>query len=57
MIQIPLGRPMSIWEDNIKMNIKVTGYQGVLLIQLAPVVGSCEHSDEPSSSIKGREFD
>jgi hypothetical protein len=31
----PLGRPWSIWEDNIETNLKETGRQGVGWIHLA----------------------
>jgi hypothetical protein len=41
------------WEDNIKMDCKEIGLEGVEWIHLA---GSCEHSNEPLGSVKGREF-
>ena len=31
----PLGRPMVIWEDNIKMDLHGVGYGGVEWIELA----------------------
>jgi len=53
----PLGKPRPRWEDNIRMDLQKIGCgmdssgsgQG-------PVVGSCEHSNEPLGSIKGREY-
>jgi hypothetical protein len=33
----PLGRPRHGWDDNIKMNIKEIGYEGVDWIKLAQV--------------------
>jgi hypothetical protein len=53
----PLGRPRHRWEDNIKMNLMEVGCgldpsgSG-----LGPVAGSCEHSNVPSGSTKGRTF-
>jgi hypothetical protein len=44
----PLGRPR-----HIKMYLREMGLEGVDLIHL---VGSCEHGNEPSGSIKDREF-
>jgi hypothetical protein len=42
------------------MDFKEIGWEGVVWIHLAqdrePVAGSCEHGNEPSSSIKGGEF-
>jgi hypothetical protein len=58
----PLGRPGRGWEDNIEMDLRERGWGGVDLINLAqdpcirseqgPVVGSCQHGNEPSGSIK-----
>jgi hypothetical protein len=50
----PLGRPRRRREDNIKMDLRKTGIDGVNWIQLAqgPVAGFCEHGNEPSSSIR-----
>jgi hypothetical protein len=54
-----LGRRRRRWEDNIKMDVKginVIAWTGVKWIKMDAVAGSCEHGDEPSGSIKGREF-
>jgi hypothetical protein len=40
----PLGRPRRRWVDNIKMDLREIGWDGV--------EGSCEHGIEPSGSIK-----
>jgi hypothetical protein len=57
----PLGRPSRGWVDNIKIDLREIGWNGVDWIDLAHdrdqwralvVEGSCEHGDEPSSSIK-----
>jgi hypothetical protein len=51
----PLGRPKRRWEDNIKMDLRETGIDGVNWIQMAQnrvqrrALG--EHGDEPSGSI------
>jgi hypothetical protein len=53
-------RPLSIiksrWEDNIKMDIRETGWDVVNWTHLAQdgrqMEGSCEHGNEPSGSIK-----
>jgi hypothetical protein len=57
----PLRRPRRRWEDNIKMELRETGIDGANWIRLAqagygPVAGFCEHGNEPSSSIKRRNF-
>jgi hypothetical protein len=56
----PLGRPRHRWEDNIKMNLREIGFGGCGLDSFGSgyrqVVGSCEHSNEPSGSIKCGEF-
>jgi hypothetical protein len=47
------------WEDNIRMNLRETGWEGVDWIHLAqdrPVASPCEHRNELLASIKGREF-
>jgi hypothetical protein len=53
----PVRRPKGTWENNIKMDLKE--------IECEPdisnsgknlMVGSCEHSNELSGSIKGGEF-
>jgi hypothetical protein len=52
----PLGRPRRRWVDNIKMDLREIGGDGVGWIHMTqdkgPVEGSCEHGIEPSASIK-----
>jgi hypothetical protein len=54
--RIPLGRPRCRWVDNIKMDLREIGLDGVDWIDLVQDrdqwKGSCEHGDEPSGSIK-----
>jgi hypothetical protein len=55
----PLGRPRRLWVDNIKMDLREIGWDGIDWIDLAgwgPVEGSCEHDNEPSGFIKCWEF-
>jgi hypothetical protein len=57
----PLGRPMCRWEDNIEMDLREIEFGDVEWIHLAQdtdrwQAGSCEHSNEPSGSIKFGEF-
>jgi hypothetical protein len=52
----PLVRPRHRWEDNIKMDLRETGFGDVDWINLAQnrdmwQAGSCKHGDEPSCSI------
>jgi hypothetical protein len=47
-----LERHRHTWEDNIRMHIIGTGWMCGLVSS-----GSCEHGNEPSGSMKGREFD
>jgi hypothetical protein len=50
----PLGGPRRRWVDNIKMDLRETGWGGMEWIDLAqdgPVEGSCERFKKPSSSI------
>jgi hypothetical protein len=51
-----LGRPRRRWVDNIKIDLRETGWDGVDWVNLTqvrgPVEGSCEPGDEPSGSIK-----
>jgi hypothetical protein len=50
-----LGRPRHRWEDNIKLDHREIGMNGVNWIQLAqdgPMVGFCEHGNKPLGSIK-----
>jgi hypothetical protein len=55
----PLGRPRRRWEDNTKMDLREIGF-GDVLDSLGSgqgqMAGSCEHGNEPSFSIKCREF-
>jgi hypothetical protein len=55
----PLGRPRRMWVDNIKIDLREIGWDGMDWIDQAqdrgPVEGSCEHGNEPSGSIKCRE--
>jgi hypothetical protein len=52
----PLGRPSHRWVDNIKMDLRETGWDGIDWIDLAQDryhwKGSCENGNEPSGSIK-----
>ena len=52
----PLGKPRRRWEDNIKMDLQEVVCRGMDWIQLAQVAGTCECCNEPSGSIKCREF-
>jgi hypothetical protein len=49
----PLGRPRRRWEDGISMDLREIGWRcrvdTVGSVQ-GPVMGSCEHGDEPASS-------
>jgi hypothetical protein len=46
--------------DNIKMDLEEIGCDGGegiwSALQMGPVMGSSEHGNEPSGSIKGRKF-
>jgi len=44
----PLGRPRLRWEEDIKMDLREIGTDGVNWIRLE----FCEHCNEPSGSIK-----
>jgi hypothetical protein len=46
-----LGRSRCRWEDNIKMDLREIGIN-VTGSEWCPVVGFCEHSNEPLCSIK-----
>jgi hypothetical protein len=52
----PLGRPRRRWVDNIKINLREIGWDGVDWIDMAQDrdqwKGSCEHGIEHSGSIK-----
>jgi hypothetical protein len=43
----PLGRPRSRWVDNIKTDLRETGWDDMGWMDMARD-GSCEHSDETS---------
>jgi len=51
---ISVEKPRCRWEDNIKMCVKEIGYEVWNGIKWLREAGSCEHGNEPSSSIKGR---
>jgi hypothetical protein len=46
----PLGRPRRSWEDNIKLDLRKIGIDGVNWIQLAQY--RVQHGNEPSGSIR-----
>jgi hypothetical protein len=52
--KIPLGRPRCRWVDNIKIDHRAIGWDGMDWINLAQDRDqcSCEHGDEPSGSLK-----
>jgi len=54
----PLRRPRHRWEDNIKMDLQEVGCGDMDWIKVAWdwVAGTCECGNEPSGSIKCREF-
>jgi hypothetical protein len=55
----PLGRPRRRWEDNIKMDLREIGIDGVNWIRLAQdnvQWRTCENGNEPSVSIKKAGF-
>jgi hypothetical protein len=52
-------RPGHKWKDNIKMDLRKLGLDCGLDSSgsgQGPVAGSCEHSNEPSGFVKGKEF-
>jgi hypothetical protein len=51
-----LGRPRRRWEANIVIILRETGRKDVDWIRLSAVVGSCDHGNGVSVSIKGRKF-
>jgi hypothetical protein len=51
----PLGRHRHRWEDNIGMNLREMVWV-FIWIRLGTSGGRCEHSSEPSVSIKGRKW-
>jgi hypothetical protein len=50
----PLGRRRRRWVDNIKLDLREIGWDGMDWIEMdqGSVEGSCEHGDEPSGSLK-----
>jgi hypothetical protein len=52
----PLGRIRRRWENNIKMDLRETGWDIMDWTHLGQdgrkMEGSCEHGNEPSGSIK-----
>jgi hypothetical protein len=58
--KILFGRHRHRQEDNIKMDLREMGYEGVDWIHLAQDRdqwwGSCEHDNEPSGSILSEQF-
>jgi len=56
----PIGRPMDIWEDNIKMDLKISRMAELGLnssgLGFGYVVGCSEHGDDISGSTKCGEF-
>jgi hypothetical protein len=54
----PLGKSRRRREDNIKMDLKQDGLvrTGLIWLRIGPVEGSCEHSNEPSATVKFSEF-
>jgi hypothetical protein len=47
-----MERPKHRWVDNIIMDLRDIGWNGMDWIDLAQDMGSCEHGNEPSGSIK-----
>jgi hypothetical protein len=51
----PLGRPSHRWEDTINMDLSELGIDAEMDSSgsgLDPVVGFCDHGNEPSGSIQ-----
>jgi hypothetical protein len=46
---------MITWDNNVEMDLRGMGCDDMDWIHLA-MVCSCEHSNEPLASIKGRKF-
>jgi hypothetical protein len=52
-----LGRPMHRWEDNIRLDLREIGWEGVEWFYLSQDRAACrEKSKELSSSMKGGDF-
>jgi hypothetical protein len=52
----PLRRPRHRWDGNIRTDLREIGSEDVNWMNLAQDRDQCEHGNEPSGSIKGREF-
>ena len=55
----PLGRPRHRLEDNMRWIFRkwdVRAWTGSMWLRIEQVVGTCEHSNKPSGSIKCGEF-
>jgi hypothetical protein len=55
----PLGRPRCRWEDNIKMDlqdVRCGALPGLIWLRTGTDGGHMKYSNEPSGSIKCREF-
>jgi hypothetical protein len=56
----PLGRPRRVRDDNNRMYLRETAWKDVDRMHLAgghgPMVGCCEHCNEPLATIRGRKF-
>jgi hypothetical protein len=56
----PLRRPRCRWENNIRMDLREAGWEGMLTrlfwLRIGTSGSSCGDSNEPSGSIKGEEF-
>jgi hypothetical protein len=51
----PLERPRRRWVDDIKMDLREKGWDGVTgsnWLRIGTSGGLCEHGDEPSGSLK-----
>jgi hypothetical protein len=46
----PLGRPRRRWVDNIKMDVRVLGWIGLMWLRIGTMEGSCEDGNEPWGS-------
>jgi hypothetical protein len=51
----PLGELRHRWVDNIKIDLREIGWDCMDWIDVAQVMGSCEHGNESSGSLKCRE--
>jgi hypothetical protein len=57
--KIQLGRSKFRWEDDIRMDFREIGWEGVDWMHLAQDRDqwqTCEYGNEPSGSVKGEEF-